>query len=287
MRKVRCTIFAVTVFVLVVCVHESALATAINLGIYPETGEVVPPNAPISDEWRAIGILFSARTQSGPPGSLTPISGGSGPDPNIRYLFFSPDIYGAVAIFEFVEPGSSVVEDVVYFEIDPGFDSPSESVELVGFDENGSIIAQEVLTGTDPDVPVSISGQFRTVEYRTFGNPGIGTLSSDIWFVLLSAVSAPQYSENGNCLANPAPNPFNPQTTITFTLDRPQRAEVAVYDLTGRLLNVLANRSYDVGDHSVVWNGKDAAGRAVPSGTYIVRLFAETEAQARKVMLLR
>ena len=88
-------------------------------------------------------------------------------------------------------------------------------------------------------------------------------------------------------LAQNYPNPFNPQTTIKFSLGRPQRARVAVYDLTGQLLGVLADRRYDTGDHSVFWNGRDAEGRALPSGTYIVRLNTETTRQARKVMLLR
>jgi hypothetical protein len=83
------------------------------------------------------------------------------------------------------------------------------------------------------------------------------------------------------------PSPFNPQMTITFTLIQPQQAKVAVYDLTGRLLRVLADRSYDIGNHSIVWNGKDAMGRAVPSGTYVVRLSTENDVQARKVMLIR
>ena len=83
------------------------------------------------------------------------------------------------------------------------------------------------------------------------------------------------------------PNPFNPRMSITFELNRPQHAEVAVYDVAGRLLGVLADRTYDVGEHSVVWNGKDAAGRAVPSGTYVVRLETESSVEARKVMLLR
>ena len=83
------------------------------------------------------------------------------------------------------------------------------------------------------------------------------------------------------------PNPFNPQTTITFGLDQPRRAEIAVYDLTGRLLGVLANRTYAAGHHSLVWNGKDAMGRAVPSGTYIVRLETGSGVETRRVMLLR
>ena len=66
-----------------------------------------------------------------------------------------------------------------------------------------------------------------------------------------------------------------------------QRAEVAVYDLTGRLLGVLADRTYAASEHSVVWNGKDASGRAVPSGTYVIRLSTDSSVEARKVMLLR
>jgi len=83
------------------------------------------------------------------------------------------------------------------------------------------------------------------------------------------------------------PNPFNPQTKITFTLGEPQRAEIAVYDLNGQLVDVLANRIYEAGDHSVVWDGKDDLARVVPSGTYVVRLSTVSATQARKVMLLR
>ena len=83
------------------------------------------------------------------------------------------------------------------------------------------------------------------------------------------------------------PNPFNPRTTITFSLERDVWAEIAVFDLTGKQISVLANRTYDAGSHSIVWQGKDAMGRAVPSGTYVVRLAADSGAQARKVMLIR
>ena len=103
--------------------------------------------------------------------------------------------------------------------------------------------------------------------------------------VVTAAPDATSYP--GPVLAGIHPDPFNPQTTITFALDRPRRAEVAVYDLTGRLLGVLADRSYTAGNHSVVWNGKDASDRAVPSGTYIVRLETDSVAQASKVLLLR
>ena len=83
------------------------------------------------------------------------------------------------------------------------------------------------------------------------------------------------------------PNPFNPQTTIAFSLERDERAVIGVYDLTGRLVMSLADRTYSAGDHSVVWHGKDAMGRAMPSGSYIVGLETESGVEARKVSLIR
>jgi len=83
------------------------------------------------------------------------------------------------------------------------------------------------------------------------------------------------------------PNPFNPQTVIGFTLAAPQNVQIAVYDLAGHQLQVLADRSYTVGKHSVMWNGKDANGRDVPTGTYVVQVSAVSGVQMKKVMLIR
>jgi len=83
------------------------------------------------------------------------------------------------------------------------------------------------------------------------------------------------------------PNPFNPQTTITFALERVEWASVGVYDLTGRRVDVLADGLLDAGPHMLIWNGLDVSGRAMPSGTYIVRLETESGAEARKVSLVR
>ena len=58
-----------------------------------------------------------------------------------------------------------------------------------------------------------------------------------------------------------------------------------MYDLTGKLLSVLADRDYDAGDHTVVWNGMDAMGRAVPSGTYVVHLSTDVGAFLQQIYL--
>lgn len=83
------------------------------------------------------------------------------------------------------------------------------------------------------------------------------------------------------------PNPFNPQTTIGFTLERTERTRVAVYDLTGQLVTVLAERTFTSGEHALRWNGRDGEGRALASGTYLIRVEAGQRVQAGKVMLVR
>ncbi len=83
------------------------------------------------------------------------------------------------------------------------------------------------------------------------------------------------------------PNPFNPQTTITFTLQRDEWAVVCVYELTGRQVAVLADGLLSAGAHSLTWNGLHGQGHIMPSGTYVVRLQTDSGVEARKVMLVR
>ncbi len=83
------------------------------------------------------------------------------------------------------------------------------------------------------------------------------------------------------------PNPFNPHTTIDFAVDRPQRVTVSVFDMGGRWISTLVDRRFEAGSHSLVWDGKDATGRVVSSGTYLVRLVAENVTKSQKIMLLR
>lgn len=83
------------------------------------------------------------------------------------------------------------------------------------------------------------------------------------------------------------PNPFNPQTVITFALDREQRVKLSVYDLNGRHVIDLADGVYGAGQHPVRWDGRGADGRAVASGGYLIRLESEDGNHADKMTLVR
>ena len=73
------------------------------------------------------------------------------------------------------------------------------------------------------------------------------------------------------------PNPFNPITTIDFTIpgikagNFDHSAVIKIYDLKGRLVKVM-KKVAEVGHHRIIWDGRNSRRRAVSSGVYIYRL---------------
>lgn len=160
----------------------SAQAFTVNLDRLPEGGPELPNGSILSDQYRPIGILFSARTDS--MAAIEPVAQDFG-NPQAS-LFFQPDLFGAIAVFEFVEPGTSTPMDITRFELRPFF-QPGESAQLVGLDEFDDEVAVDEVNdhvGT-ASVTMSITGVFRKVEWRTEGDPGIA--ASDIRFDVCAA----------------------------------------------------------------------------------------------------
>jgi len=83
------------------------------------------------------------------------------------------------------------------------------------------------------------------------------------------------------------PNPFRPTTEIRFSLPDAADVLLEVYDLSGRRVATLVDRRLAQGEHVAVWDGTDASGRSVASGTYFCRLRVGDSAQTRKMVLLR
>jgi hypothetical protein len=83
------------------------------------------------------------------------------------------------------------------------------------------------------------------------------------------------------------PNPFNPSTTINFILASSGPVEVRVYDVAGRLVQILANSFMRGGRQQVNWTGKDRKGVPVASGVYVVELRAGGMEDTQKVTLVR
>ena len=83
------------------------------------------------------------------------------------------------------------------------------------------------------------------------------------------------------------PNPFNPSTTLTYTLPVRTEVSVTVYDATGRVVCELSRRVETAGEHMVSWDGRDDAGAHVSSGVYHIRVEADGQAGTQKIVLIK
>jgi hypothetical protein len=83
------------------------------------------------------------------------------------------------------------------------------------------------------------------------------------------------------------PNPFNPSTTIAFTLPQSGNATLEVYDLLGRQVVTLMDGFQTAGEHLVPWDGRNRFGESVASGIYFYRLTTESESVSKKMLLLK
>jgi hypothetical protein len=88
-------------------------------------------------------------------------------------------------------------------------------------------------------------------------------------------------------LSQAFPNPFNPMTTVRFTIAKAGPASLGVYDAQGRLLRSLLAGDLAAGEQAVSWNGRDALGRPVASGIYFIRLHTNGQELTRKVVLAK
>ena len=83
-------------------------------------------------------------------------------------------------------------------------------------------------------------------------------------------------------LSSPYPNPFNPTTTVQFSIPKSDLVSIKVYDIHGREVTTLVNDYLHTGYHTISWNGYKST-----SGIYFIRMEGEEFVQTRKVMLLK
>jgi len=83
------------------------------------------------------------------------------------------------------------------------------------------------------------------------------------------------------------PNPFEASTTLCFSLPRETRATLSILDASGRQVSLLVEGRLRAGTHAWTWDGKDRAGRPLPSGLYFGRLRADDVEHTWRLVLLR
>jgi len=83
------------------------------------------------------------------------------------------------------------------------------------------------------------------------------------------------------------PNPFNPSTTIRFTLPEPGLVSVRIYDVAGRLVNTVLHEKREASTHEVVWSGTDDRGNPAASGVYFYRVVSGDHDVVERMALVK
>jgi hypothetical protein len=100
---------------------------------------------------------------------------------------------------------------------------------------------------------------------------------------VLSAYHTPKTSG----LTSVWPNPMRTTLSINFSLCRPDRVAIEIYSCNGSLVKRLINKTTEAGVHTVVWNGRDKAGRRAGAGLYILRTTLGNKIYQRQIAIMK
>ena len=88
-------------------------------------------------------------------------------------------------------------------------------------------------------------------------------------------------------LKNNYPNPFNPSTSIAYSIPINTSVSLKIYSLLGKEILTLVNEVKTQGEYSVQWDAKNSLGNKVPSGIYFYKLVTRDFTQTKKMILLK
>ena len=181
------------------------------------------------------------------------------------------------------------------------WDAPSDTFGLVGYNLyalNADEVNQPQLwvtidtlvteTSLSDDISELPNGEYRWAVVSVYRN-----LQTEVTLYSEATVSdivtenaqedvAPLTTINGNY-----PNPFNPETQISFQISKDSYVSMNVFNLKGQLVKSLVNENLKSGSHTITWNGNDDNGRAVASGIYFFRLSNDGVNKIHKCTLMK
>ncbi|MFC1543114.1 leucine-rich repeat domain-containing protein [Candidatus Neomarinimicrobiota bacterium] len=145
--------------------------------------------------------------------------------------------------------------------------------------------------GEDQAFAVNLTWNNDVIVLGTTGSFGSG--GDDVWLLKIEEESI-QGIEDHNvqiphefALNQNYPNPFNPSTTIRYDLPEAAEVTLVIYDILGREVVQLVQGRMEAGYQGVVWNGRTASGREVPSGIYIAHILTPEYSKSMKMVLLK
>ena len=86
---------------------------------------------------------------------------------------------------------------------------------------------------------------------------------------------------------NNYPNPFNPETTINYSIPKTAWMSLSIYDIRGELVSTIIDEVMSPGDYSVTWKGNNFINRQMPTGIYFAILKTNKILISHKLLLMK
>ena len=220
----------------------------------------------------------------------------------IRVVSSTRLLYDEVAIIEPGEPGASfgefgfwdyaVVEaspdGATWIPVFPGYDANADPVWRSAYNnavpgDASMLRTRDVSLGSLFPVNTDVLIRFRFSSDASV--VGWGWWVDNVRVESTATSVAPDAARLA--LGQNVPNPFNPATTIAFSLPRSGPVRLQVFDVRGRLVRTLLDETRDAGAHRVVWDGTDDQGVQAASGIYLYRMAADGQVLQNKMTLVK
>jgi hypothetical protein len=252
-------------------VNSAFNGSAPDIGAY-ELGEELPHYGPRPESWSS-GLLVSGKSCDYSGDSRLAVTDVitllvmARRDPSDPVLDWNND--GAYSIADAI----SLLRDIVSGSCPDTF-----STDLASAGQIGNVAKMEGLT----------EEEIRYVE-RVMARMNLSKEEEAAFHLALYGTSGPVRLPRVFSLSQNSPNPFNPSTTIAFTVPEGNKEKVTfeIFDLRGGLVKKLVDEVREGGFYTVFWDGTSDSGFAAASGVYFYRLRAGNYSQVRKMVLLK
>jgi len=173
-------------------------------------------------------------------------------------------------IVERFDKGNGLWCEIATYRSDPALHGSGSSTDTCSY------------SWLDFDVHSGIRYEYRLidVDYRQTRSE-LKTIS------IVHQVSEPVYQPSAYLLLEAFPNPFNPTTSISYSLPQPSNVTLTVYNIIGLSVHSLKDAHQPVGTYSIQWNGIDDSGNPVGTGVYFCRLQAGDYSKTIKMVYLK
>ena len=127
----------------------------------------------------------------------------------------------------------------------------------------------------------SINQNLIELEFKDVNHPQKSKVISTLGFMTPLKINNEISPEDFNLL-QVYPNPFNPQTTIKYQTFRDEKISLQIFDLNGKLMDILTDKFHMIGNHQIIW-----VANQYPTGIYFVKLTTHSTSETKKILLLK